>query len=74
MIEKRKRIALRKEKETMYQRIIEVLSDYWLDEPEETYVEVSMYFEKNKGEEYQTKVFRWGIPHEYSGNMKEDEE
>lgn len=45
-----------------YHRILEILNDYWLDEPEETYVEVAMYFEKRRGEETQTKHIRWGYP------------
>lgn len=45
-----------------YQRILEILNDYWLDEPEETYVEVAMYFEKRRGKETQTKHIRWGYP------------
>ena len=64
MSEKEKYTASRKEKlrSWQYQRILEILEDYWLDEPEETYVEVAMYFEKRRGKETQTKLIRWGYP------------
>lgn len=44
-----------------YQRIIEVLHDYWLTCPDEQFVEVKMYFRNEKGEE-QTKDIVWTRP------------
>lgn len=46
------------------QRILEILHDYWIDEPEEEYAEVAMYFRKSNGEE-QEKVIIWRKPSDY---------
>lgn len=40
-----------------YNRIMEILEDYWLTEPEEDYVQVKMAFVK--GGEFQTKRIAW---------------
>lgn len=44
-----------------YTRILEILNDYWIDEPDEEYVEVLMHFKKHDGQE-QRKVIRWKNP------------
>ena len=49
------------EKTVQYQRIMEILYDYWLSEPEEEEVYVRMLFLKSNGE-YQGKVIRWKNP------------
>ena len=41
-----------------YKRILEILDDYWLSQPDEEYVEVKMYFRHKNGEE-QTKHIIW---------------
>lgn len=46
------------------QRILEILHDYWLDEPDEEYAEITMFFRKSNGEE-QEKVIIWRKPSEY---------
>ena len=43
-----------------YKRIIEILEEYWLREPEEDYVRVDMYF--RKGNEEQAKCIQWTNP------------
>lgn len=40
-----------------YNRIMELLEDYWLTEPEEDYVKIKMAF--IKGGEFQTKRITW---------------
>ena len=40
-----------------YNRIMEILEDYWLTEPEEDYVKIKMAF--IKGGEFQTKRVTW---------------
>lgn len=51
--------SIRTKKATwQYQRILEILADYWLMEPEEEYVRVDMYFRKSNGEE-QEKCIEW---------------
>lgn len=40
-----------------YKRIMEILDDYWLTEPEEDFVQVDMDF--IKGGEFQTKRIAW---------------
>ncbi len=47
--------------ETAYRRILEILEDYWVTEPNEEYVVVHMYFKKSNGEE-QTKKIVWDNP------------
>lgn len=45
-------------KNTMeYRRILEILDDYWLTEPEEDLVRIDMHFEK--GNETQDKLIIW---------------
>ena len=48
-------------KNTMeYRRILEILDDYWLAEPEEDFVRIDMHFEK--GDETQDKLIIWRRP------------
>ena len=44
-----------------YQRILEILHDYWLSEPDEKLVTVSMYFEHADGQT-QEKQITWRNP------------
>ena len=44
-----------------YQRILQILEDYWLTEPEEAYVAVDMEFLKSDGQ-YQRKRVVWWNP------------
>ena len=44
-----------------YQRILEILSDYWLTEPDELKVRVTMDFVKANGEA-QSKCITWVNP------------
>jgi len=44
-----------------YQRILEILSDYWLTEPDELKVRVTMDFVKANGET-QSKCITWVNP------------
>lgn len=44
-----------------YQRILQILEDYWLTEPEEAYVAVDMEFLKSDGQ-YQRKHIVWWNP------------
>ena len=44
-----------------YRRILEILDEYWLTEPDEEYVRVEMYFRHSNGEE-QTKCIAWKNP------------
>ena len=53
-----------------YQRILEILRDYWLEEPEEEYVKVELYFRKANGEE-QGKVITWGSEEYFKKTPKE---
>lgn len=59
------------ENEYEYQRILEVLDDYWLTEPDELAVEVRLEFLKANGER-QTKVIRWINPNYESTVPMED--
>lgn len=43
---------------SQYRRIMEILHDYWLTEPDEEYVEIKMYFLKSNGES-QEKTIVW---------------
>lgn len=45
-----------------YKRIMEILSDYWLSEENEEYVEVWMYFRHHDGQE-QEKRITWQNPY-----------
>ena len=45
------------DKSREYKRIMEILDDYWLTEPNEDYVKIKMAF--IKGEEFQTKHITW---------------
>ncbi len=45
-----------------FQRILEVLHEYWLSCPDEAFVEVKMYFRNKDGEE-QTKDIVWTSPY-----------
>lgn len=47
--------------ENKYKRILEILSDYWLSEENEEYVEVQMYFRHRDGQE-QEKRITWRNP------------
>lgn len=49
------------EKSREYQRIIEILDDYWISEPDEKEVRVTMMFTKNNGE-HQEKCIVWHNP------------
>lgn len=51
-----------------YQRILEILSDYWLEEPEEEQVEVFMRFKHKDGRE-QEKIVTWKNPN-CAGNQE----
>jgi hypothetical protein len=44
-----------------YQRILEILTDYWTSEPDEAYVEVDMKFVHANGE-WQSKTICWFNP------------
>jgi hypothetical protein len=41
-----------------YQRLMEILDDYWLSEPDEAYVSIDMEFLKSDGQ-YQQKRIVW---------------
>ena len=43
-----------------YKRILEILDDYWLTEPDEDYVRVELFFKK--GNESQSKCITWRNP------------
>lgn len=45
------------DKSREYKRIMEILDDYWITEPNEDYVKIKMAF--IKGEEFQTKHITW---------------
>ena len=45
------------DKSREYKRIMEILDDYWLTEPNEDYVKIKMAF--IKGKEFQTKHITW---------------
>ena len=45
----------------IYQRVLEILQDYWIDEPEEALVKIEMFFEKANGEA-QEKSITWKNP------------
>ena len=44
-----------------YERILEILNDYWLEEEDEEEVRVTMYFKHHNGEE-QEKEIEWKNP------------
>jgi len=44
-----------------YQRLMQILEDYWLSEPDEAYVLVEMEFLKSDGQ-YQKKYIEWWNP------------
>lgn len=44
-----------------YQRLMEILDDYWLSEPDEAYVSIDMEFLKSDGQ-YQRKHIVWWNP------------
>lgn len=46
-----------------YHRILEILEDYWLSQPNEETVEVTLYFKHKNGEE-QRKTIKWTNPNE----------
>lgn len=46
-----------------YHRILEILEDYWLSQPNEEKVEVTLYFKHKNGEE-QRKTIKWTNPNE----------
>lgn len=53
-----------------YQRILDILEDYWLSEPDEEKVMVWMYFRKSDGQE-QAKRIVW-TSDEYKEKYKND--
>lgn len=56
------RASIKEKKECPeYQRVLEILDDYWLTEPEEEYVRIEMYFRKADGQE-QGKRIVWKSP------------
>lgn len=44
-----------------YQRIMDILYDYWLSVPDEEYVQINMYFRKADGQEQEKKIV-WASP------------
>lgn len=60
------------EKSIQYQRIIEILHDYWLTEPSEFRVRVHMDFIKANGET-QTKEIWWQNPNYECSNQQQAE-
>lgn len=44
-----------------YQRILEILTDYWTSEPDEAWVEIDMKFVHENGE-WQSKTICWRNP------------
>lgn len=60
------------ENTAQYKRIIEILHDYWLSEPDEFRVKVHMDFIKANGET-QTKEIWWQNPDYECSNQKEPE-
>lgn len=47
--------------ETAYQRILEILEDYWITQPNEEFVEVTMCFRRSEYD-YQEKHIIWRNP------------
>lgn len=60
------------EKDYRYKRILEILHDYWLSEPDEFRVRVHMDFIKANGET-QSKEIWWQNPNYECSNQKEPE-
>lgn len=54
-----------------YQRLMDILEDYWLTEPEEDYVRIEAYFRKSDGSE-QGKVITWGSPEHFKNTPREN--
>lgn len=52
-----------------YQRILEILTDYWTSEPDEAYVEVDMKFVHANGE-WQSKTICWFNPDMYPAEIR----
>lgn len=52
-----------------YHRVLEILSDYWLTEPDEKLVVIDMHFEKDNGE-MQDKHITWRNPSYPSEGLK----
>lgn len=56
------RTSIKEKKECPeYQRILEILEDYWLTEPTEEYVRIEMYFRKADGQEQEKRIV-WRSP------------
>lgn len=53
-----------------YQKLMDILEDYWLTEPEEEFVRIEAYFRKSNGEE-QGKVIEWGSEEYFKKTPKE---
>lgn len=49
------------DRKTVYNRILEILDDYWMSEPDELAVQISMDFLKANGET-QSKHLTWANP------------
>ena len=54
-----------------YKRILSILDEYWLTQPEEEYVEVQMYFRKSDGQE-QRKTIIWNPAEERRKQAEKD--
>lgn len=42
-----------------YQRLMEILDDYWLSKPDEAYVSIDMEFLKSDGQYQQKRIVWW---------------
>ena len=42
-----------------FQRLMEILDDYWLSEPDEAYVSIDMEFLKSDGQYQQKRIVWW---------------
>lgn len=59
------------EKDYKYQRLMEILKGYWLDNPDEYKVRICMDFMKADGQ-VQSKCITWKNPHYYEKGPKSD--
>lgn len=44
---------------SQFQRLMEILDDYWLSEPDEAYVSIDMEFMKSDGQYQQKRIVWW---------------
>lgn len=44
---------------SQFQRLMEILDDYWLSEPDEAYVSIDMEFLKSDGQYQQKRIVWW---------------